>query len=105
MSTKYIPFVIGLFGACGDNSRDLDALHEAVATSRVTIGAMVSVAETSMPGGHAVTAELRLTTPPLYAYGTIGAATLHDVQVDTVDGRIVANVTGGAGTVGCPGSI
>ncbi len=67
---------------------------------------MVSVAEGSMTGGHAITAEMRIDgTTPVYSYGTIGSGTLHDVRIDTIAGSIVSSVATGSGSDRCPDSI
>jgi hypothetical protein len=97
--------VIVSVASCGGEGRDLTAYREAVATSRVGIAGMADVAEASMSGGRTVTAELRLGTVPTYSFGTIGDSTLHDIRIDTVDGRIVSSIAAGASTDGCPGSI
>jgi hypothetical protein len=91
--------------SCGDRSANLDAAREAIANAQVKIGDMVTVAEASMPGGRTLTAELRVGAPAVYAYGTIGNATLHDVRIDTVNGRIVSTLAGGTRTDGCRDSI
>jgi len=99
-----------LFGVlaigCGDNGRDISGLREAIAESRVSIHDMVSVAETSMQDGRAITAEMRLEGGgAVYAYGTVGDGSLHDIHVDTIGGTIVASRMAGAGSDNCPGSI
>jgi hypothetical protein len=107
MTTTKSALVLVLVGAtsCGDNSENLDAVREAVANAQVKIGDMVTAAEASMPGGRALTAELRVGATAVYAYGTIGNATLHDVRVDTVNGRIVSTLAAGTRADGCRDSI
>src|SRR4051794_12660413 len=95
--------LVSLVG-CGEE-RDLSSLRAAVADAHVKIGDMVLVAEASMTEGRAMSAELRVDTPVVYAYGTIGSDTLHDVRIDTHDGHIVSNIAAGATTTSCPDSI
>jgi len=96
---------LAALASCGDNSRDVSQLREAIAGSRVTLHDMIAVAEGSMADGHAITAELVVGGTPVYSYGTVGAGTLHDVRVDTIEGAVVATLAAGAGNPSCPGSL
>src|SRR5262245_44227214 len=93
--TGCITLLLLALSACGD-SLDLDALREAVANSKVKMADMAAVAEASMPNGRTISAKLRVGETPVYAYGTIGQGTLHDVRIDTVEGRIVSHIAAGA---------
>ena len=67
---------------------------------------MVSVAEGSMPSGRAITAKLRIDgDTPIYAYGTLGTGTMHDVRIETIAGSIVSSLETGRGSDSCPDSI
>ncbi|MEO8699347.1 MAG: PepSY domain-containing protein [Kofleriaceae bacterium] len=92
--------------ACiGTETRDVGRLRDAIDHSRVTIHDMVAVAEASMADGRAVSAELVLDGTAVYSYGTVGANTLMDVRVDTVEGNIVSTARVGSSSDSCTGSI
>lgn len=91
---------------CGANQRDISTLREAIDSAQVSLPEMASVAEGSMPDGHAISAELRVRSgTAVYAYGLVGQGSLHEVQIDTVEGVIVFSAVSGAGTDTCPDSI
>ncbi len=91
---------------CGGNGRDVSSLRDAIDRARVSIHDMVDVAESSMPDGRAITAELRVTGgTAVYTYGMLGEGAMHEVRIDTIHGAIVFSAVSGAGTDSCPGSI
>src|SRR4051794_39465596 len=105
-NTNYVSLAVVLVSlvGCGEE-RDLSSLRAAVADAHVKIGDMVLVAEATMTEGRAVSAELRVDSPVVYAYGTIGSDALHDVRIDTHDGHVISNVAAGATASRCPDSI
>lgn len=92
-----------LLVSCSSGNDNPSALRAAVDDATVKLGRTVAIAETSMPNGHAVTAELRL-DPVEYAVGVTGDA-LRDVRVDTHSGAILSTSAAGPAAGICPGAI
>ncbi len=91
---------------CGTSNRDISTLREAIDNSVVSMSDMATVAEGSMPEGRAITAELRVRGGiGIYEYTLTGQSSLHDIQIDTVDGVIVSSAVVGSGQDTCPDSI